>query len=118
MLRFITLLLFCQLVGETLRFTFDLPVPGPVIGMVILFVGLLVKGNVPRDLQQTGDGILQHLSLLFVPAGVGVIVHIELLADEWDAIAVSLIASTIAAVAVTGLCMRWLGSGNDNAGES
>ncbi|MCW8836692.1 MAG: CidA/LrgA family protein [Rhodospirillales bacterium] len=108
-LRYLTLLLVCQLAGEAIRIGTGLPIPGPVIGMVLLFVGLLVRRGVPEGLQTTSGGILQHLSLLFVPAGVGVMVHLPLLADEWAPIVASLILSTVLTIAVTALVMKGMG---------
>ena len=87
---------------------FGLPVPGPVIGMVLLFLALVVKGSVPADLQTTGQGLLNHLSLLFVPAGVGVLLHAHLVAEEWPAITAALVGSTLLTIAVTALVMKWL----------
>ena len=101
MLGFMTLLLCCQLVGELIVLASGLPLPGPVLGMVILFVGLLARGGVPDDLQALAGGLLRHLSLLFVPAGVGVMLHLALIADEWLAITLSLVLSTALTVAVT-----------------
>lgn len=105
-LRFVTVLLACQLAGEAVVRTTGVPVPGPVLGMVLLFAGLLVKGSVPDGLQQTATGVLGHLSLLFVPAGVGVMAHLSLLEAEWDALLAALIGSTVATIAVTALVMK------------
>lgn len=110
MLASLTLLLVCQLVGETLVALFALPVPGPVLGMVLLFLGLLVrrwiaKKDVPEALQATSAGLLSHLSLLFVPAGVGVMLHLTLIEDAWLALGTALIASTLIAIAVSALTM-------------
>lgn len=105
---FITLLLACQLAGESLRLATGLPVPGPVIGMAILFVGLVVKGGLPDGLRTTATGLLSNLSLLFVPAGVGVMLHVTLLRHEWLPLTLALIGSTVITVAVTALLMTWL----------
>jgi len=86
----------------------NLPVPGPVIGMVLLFFALVIKGSVPDDLQATAQGLLSHLSLLFVPAGVGVLLHVHLVAEEWPAISAALIGSTLLTIAVTALVMKLL----------
>lgn len=107
-LGFVTLLLVCQLIGETLTRLLDLALPGPVIGMVILFFGLVVRGAVPERLQATAEGFLQHLSLLFVPAGVGVVTHLTLVADQWVPLTTALLVSAIATVAVTASLMAWL----------
>jgi len=108
MLASITLLLVCQLIGEILVRLTGLLVPGPVIGMLLLFMMLLIRKGVPAPLQATAAGILDHLSLLFVPAGVGVIVHLPLIAAEWPAIAASIIASTVLTMIVTAKVMTWL----------
>ncbi|MBL8838865.1 MAG: CidA/LrgA family protein [Alphaproteobacteria bacterium] len=108
MLGFLTLLLVCQLAGEVLVRLAGAPVPGPVVGMALLFAGLAVRGGVPAGLQTLAGGLLQHLSLLFVPAGVGVILHLRLIADEWPAITAALLISTVATIAVTALVMRAL----------
>ena len=101
MLAFLTLLLCCQLAGELLVALTGLPLPGPVVGMALLFSGLLIRGEVPNGLQDLAGGLLQHLSLLFVPAGVGVMLHLSLISDEWLAISLSLVLSTAITVAVT-----------------
>lgn len=107
MLAFVTLLLVCQLVGEVAARIMDLPLPGPVIGMVLLFAGLMLRGGeVPETLQSTAQGLLEHLSLLFVPAGVGVMLHLSIVAEEWLPITVALVVSTVATIAVTALVMR------------
>ncbi len=100
-LGFITVLLAYQLVGEVISKGLELPLPGPVVGMGLLFVTLLIKGNLPEGLKKTSQGLLSHLSLLFVPAGVGVMMHMHLLANEWQAISVALVVSTALTVLVT-----------------
>jgi len=111
-LKFIALLLLCQLLGEVFVVWSDQPFPGPVVGMVLLFVGLALHGGVPEGLARVVDGLLSHLSLLFVPAGVGVMLHIAMLREEWLAIALALVLSTVLTVAVSGLLMtaltRWV----------
>lgn len=108
MIGFLTILLSCQLVGELIVVAADLPLPGPVIGMLILFIGLLAKGSVPEGLGAVADGLLRHLSLLFVPAGVGVVLHVSLIEREWLAISTSLVVSSAVTVVVTGGMMAWL----------
>lgn len=111
-LKFVAVLLLCQLIGEVFVVWSELPVPGPVVGMLLLFTGLMQRGGVPEGLGRVTDGLLSHLSLLFVPAGVGVMLHIAMLRDEWLAISVALVLSTVLTIAITGLVMtvlvRWL----------
>lgn len=108
MIAYLVLIFGCQLIGELTVRALDLPVPGPVIGMVLLFLFLMVRGHVPKDLASVADGILNHLSLLFVPAGVGVMLHFGLLGDDWLAIGTALIISTMLTIATTALLMAWL----------
>jgi holin-like protein len=108
MLGALTLLLVFQLVGEAISHAFDLPVPGPVIGFALLLAALAVRGGATEELRSTATGILQHFALLFVPACVGVMVHLARLRDEWLPILVSVVISTILTVACTALAMAWL----------
>lgn len=121
MLNAITALLVFQLIGEAIARATALPLPGPVIGMALLFLALTLRGELPESLHATAGGLLQHLSLLFVPAGVGVVLHLGLIADQWPAIVTALIGSTLLTIAVSGLLMAWLsrlaGDSADNAGE-
>lgn len=111
MLPSLTILLLCQLAGEVIARLFKLPIPGPVVGMMLLFAGLVIRRGIPENLEKTGTTLLSHLSLLFIPAGVGVTVHLKLLADEWLPIVVALIVSTVVTLAVTGLVMQVLARG-------
>lgn len=121
MLHAITLLLLCQLAGEALVRLAGIAVPGPVIGMVLLFAGLWLRGGAPAALSDTAGGILKNLSLLFVPAAVGIIQHAGRIRAEWLAIAVALIVSTLltmaVAVAAFRLTVRLIGgdAGEDRA---
>ncbi|MEQ9176559.1 MAG: CidA/LrgA family protein [Alphaproteobacteria bacterium] len=121
MIESLTLLLVCQLAGEVLTGMFQLPVPGPVLGMVLLFAGLAVRGGVPQAMQTTAGTLLSHFSLLFVPAGVGIMLHLQRIEDAWLAIGVALGASTLIAVAVTAIAMlgleRLAGRRPDTAGS-
>ncbi|WP_334158235.1 CidA/LrgA family protein [Oryzomicrobium sp.] len=106
MLAALTQLLIFQLIGEVIARWLDLPVPGPVIGMLLLFATLVLGDGPSHELQSTSQGILQHLSLLFVPAGTGVMVHFHRLEAEWLPIVLSLVVSTLLTLAVTALVMK------------
>lgn len=113
MLGTLTLLLLCQLAGELAARLLHLPIPGPVLGMLLLFAGLLLRGGVPAAIQDTAGGLLRHLSLLFVPAGVGVMVHVTRLETEALPIIVALFGSTLFGIAVTAKVMAFLLSRSD-----
>jgi putative effector of murein hydrolase LrgA (UPF0299 family) len=120
-LGWFTFILVCQLAGELFVTALGLPFPGPVAGMALLFVFLLARGEVPADLGRTGDALLSNLSLLFVPAGVGIMAHFSLLKAEWPALSVALIGSTLATIAVTAALMvalkRWTAGGKTGGGQ-
>ena len=108
MIAALTQLLIFQLIGEVIARGLELPVPGPVIGMALLFAVLSLKEGPSETLQTTAQTLLSHLSLLFVPAGVGIIVHLSRVADEWPALLAALIVSTFVSMAVTALVMKAL----------
>ena len=84
----------------------NLPVPGPVLGMLFLFLALALRGGPGHELQTTSQNLLQHLSLLFVPAGTGIMIHLHRVADEWLPLLLSLLISTVATLVVTALVMK------------
>ena len=106
----LTVLLVCQLVGEAAARSFGLPVPGPVLGLVLLVAVLHVThrpGRTPAEqfeaagVVRVADGLLANLSLLFVPAGVGVIDQLGVLQAQAFPIGCSLVISTVLALVVT-----------------
>jgi holin-like protein len=107
MLRALATLLVFQTIGEVLSYTLALPVPGPVLGMALLLALLLANERVVEALRPTCVELLKHLSLLFVPAGVGVMLHVARIEQEWLPIVVALLASTALAIVVTALVIHW-----------
>lgn len=110
MLLSLGLILLCQLVGEAIARGAGIAVPGPVIGLVLCVLLLLARDRIGRfapaelrdgTFEQTGRGILSHLSLLFIPAGVGVVQRLDVLAGNALAIALAVVVSTILSLAVT-----------------
>lgn len=95
------LLLLCQLLGEVTVRGLGLPVPGPVFGLALLFVLLRARPSIAQTLRPTVGVILANLSLMFVPAGVGVIGSLDVLSTDWFALLVTLIVSTILAMLAT-----------------
>jgi holin-like protein len=122
MIEAITAILLCQLAGEGLARFFAMPVPGPVIGLLLLFVSLILRGRlwpdapVPQDtpLGVLAGFLLAHLSLLFVPAGVGIIGQADVLARHGVGLIVALVVSTAAALAVTALVFSAVARRIDN----
>ncbi|MDH5547592.1 MAG: CidA/LrgA family protein [Gammaproteobacteria bacterium] len=101
----LAILLVFQLLGEIVVILAALPVPGPVIGMILLFVFLTQSRQSKSYLNETSSHLLTHLSLLFIPAGVGVMVHMDKLGTEWIAIGTTLLLSTIITMLVTAISL-------------
>jgi putative effector of murein hydrolase LrgA (UPF0299 family) len=110
MLHGIAALLVCQLAGESLARGAGFPVPGPVIGLLLLLAWFLIaarfKGAAPENIGETPTGrvsqtLLQNLSILFVPAAVGVVDQLGILGDHWLALSLALVVSTILSLMVT-----------------
>jgi holin-like protein len=115
-----TLLVF-QLIGEALVRALSVPIPGPVVGMALLLLALVLRPATLQAIKPTTQTLLQHLSLLFVPAGVGVMLHLQRLGDEALAIGVALVVSTLVGLASAALTMAWLmkrGSSGSSPPES
>jgi holin-like protein len=107
------ILVGCQLIGEVLRRALHLPLPGPVIGMLLLATALAISGNDrvgdvadASQLARTANALIGNMGLLFVPAGVGVIVEFGVLRQNWLPILVGLFLSTVLGLVVTGLVMH------------
>jgi putative effector of murein hydrolase LrgA (UPF0299 family) len=127
MLAALTALLLCQLAGEAIVRAVTLPVPGPVVGMILLFVLMLARAPLPKETGDTANGLLKHLSLLFVPAGVGVVQEIGRLGDTGLRLIAVVVLGTVIALTVTALTFagvaRLLGSDdlapkNNKAGDA
>jgi len=117
MLEAATWLLIFQLAGEIIARLAGLPLPGPVLGMAMLVVALFLRPALAEKLGALVDGLLASLGLLFVPAGVGVSLHLGLLREEWLPILVALVGSTIAGIVVTALVYDALSPSEGADGE-
>jgi holin-like protein len=106
-LRGFTVLLLCQTLGELAARGLGLSLPGPVLGMLLL-LGALAWPVLRAPVQAAAEVLLAHLSLLFVPIGVGVVAHLGMLGEHAPAIAVTLLLSTWIGLAVTALVLRAL----------
>ena len=113
MIAAIAALLSCQLAGEVLVRALGLPLPGPVAGMGLLFLALVWRGHrapdaeaVPPALGAVTDSLLRNLSLLFIPAAVGVVQYLGLLGTYAGPLALAIVVSTLAAMIVTATTFR------------
>ncbi|WP_298233989.1 CidA/LrgA family protein [uncultured Azohydromonas sp.] len=106
-LRGLAFLLLLQALGEALARGFSLPLPGPVLGLVLLLAALRVPA-LRAPVAAAADALLTHLSLLFVPVGVGVITHLAVLSQYGLKLLLAIVLSTWIGMAVTALVLRAL----------
>jgi len=119
-LRGLALLLLFQAAGEGLTLALRLPFPGPVVGLVLLLIGLQATW-IREPVKAAADVLLAHLSLLFVPVGVGVITHLDLMARYGPQLLEAIVVSTWLGMAVTALVLKSLlrrGSGDEASGDA
>jgi len=113
MLHAIFLILLLQLAGETVQKYFELAVPGPVIGLIMLLGFLLSQRRVSgpmavfrQNLITTSEALLGHLSLLFVPIGVGVVMHLQLLESQLVKVLGVIVIGTLSTLVFTALLFQ------------
>lgn len=106
-LKGLTLLLLCQSAGEALARLLHLPWPGPVIGLVLM-AALLQVPALRAPVEAAATPLLNHLSLLFVPVGVGVVGHLGLISQYGLRMLLALVVSTWVGLLVTALVLRAL----------
>lgn len=107
MIEGLLVLLGCQLLGELATRTFDLRVPGPVIGMLLLLALLAWRRpDADAPVVTAADRLLDDLPLLFVPAGVGIVTATALLREQWLPITVGMVLPWAAGLALTAVAAR------------
>ncbi len=112
MLKSVFIILLYQLTGELLQKFFGLSIPGPVIGLVLLLLTLLLIQKrqrvvpIKEDLFNSAEILLNYLPLLFIPVGVGVVMHLSLLEDNLALVVFVIILGTLSTLALTGYIME------------
>ncbi len=107
MLKGLAVLVLFQLLGEGLAHVLPIAVPGPVVGMVLLFFTLRQLGP-PDWLVSTAGRLTGLLSLFFIPAGVGIFFLPEAIQQQWPAILAAIIGGTLLSITLTGLMLKAL----------
>jgi len=106
MLKGIIILLAFFLGGEFIAQLFAWPIPGSVIGMLLLFVFLLLRGSLPKSLKHSSDSLLPFLPLFIVPASVGIVNHLYLLQQDGWLLAVAMVVSLVLGIPLCGWLMQ------------
>ena len=113
MLRSLFIIFFYQLLGEAIQKIFEINIPGPVIGLILLLLSFIFfskkltwSKKIIKEISVTSNQIISYLSLLFVPIGVGVVMHIDYLGDNLFKIFSIIIIGTLATLVFTAFVME------------
>ena len=108
MIRGLAILLIFQSIGEVVTKFIHGVLPGPVIGMILLLAFLVLRKNIAASIAIAADGLLAHLAIFFIPAAVGVMLYIGTLRSAGVAWLLAIVLSTVGAITVTALLLKWL----------
>lgn len=109
----LALLIVFLWLGEGIARLTQIPVPGPVLGMLLLFAGLrLYPRATPAWLEDTARRLIALLPLFFIPAGVGIFFLPDAFSDQWPALLGAIILGTLLSIALTGLVLKALAANN------
>ena len=122
MLKGIFIIFFFQLIGEVVQQYFVLLIPGPVVGLILLLMTLICTqgltssaiGTLSKSIFQSADGILRYLSLLFIPIGVGVIMHLQYLENNILSVMAIILIGTVTSLGLTAVLFERLTKNNDD----
>lgn len=122
MLKGIFIIFFFQLIGEVVKQYFVLLIPGPVVGLILLLMTLICTqgltspaiGTISKSIFQSADGILRYLSLLFIPIGVGVIMHLQYLENNILSVMAIILIGTVTSLGLTAVLFERLTKNNDD----
>ena len=109
MIRGLTILIGFQILGDASAAALQLPIPGAIIGMLLLLVTLIVRRGRLAPVQTTAQRLLPYLPLILVPVSVGIMTQWPLLGRHWLALSLALTLSLIAGLLTTVFCMRYIG---------
>ena len=104
-----------QLLGEFLVRVTSLPLPGALVGTLLLLIGLLFYRRLPKPLEETAGVLLQNMMLLFIPTIAGVMLHFDRIAREWQPFLVAGVAGAAITFLVTGFTFKWMLAREKNA---
>jgi holin-like protein len=108
MIRAITYVLAAALAGDLVVRALGLPIPGPAVGMAVMGLGFYASGGVDSDIERLFDAVAPHFPIFFIPAAVGFVASLDILAAEWLAVSVAILFSTVLAIAAVGLIFEAL----------
>jgi holin-like protein len=106
LIKQVAIILGFWLMGETISFFTNLPIPGSIVAMLLIVVALEFKVIKSKDINRVCDFLLNNMALFFIPAGVGIMLHFEVIKQEWLPISIAIIVSCLLVLTVVGLMME------------
>ena len=108
LLNGLIILLLFQYLGELIKNGFNLVLPGPVIGMLLLFFACCLYRDVPPAIATASRHLIQHLVLMFLPAAAGIFFLGPQFTHQFPAIIAAIVIGTVLSLTFNGLVMKWL----------
>lgn len=115
--RELLIILGIYFLGEFLSKAFKLPIPGNIIGMLILLILLLTNIVKINQVENVSNFFLDHLSFFFIPAGVGLITSAAVIKDSWYKLLIICILTTVIVIISTGIIVQYLSNKNSKGSE-
>lgn len=108
----------CQIAGGLISQHLRLPVPGTVIGLLIMLAALSLLRRVPSALREVADFLLKHLNLFYIPAAIGIMAHVALVRQDILPILAALFGSTFLSLIIGVLVFQWVRGKAASDGDS
>ncbi len=106
LIKQVAIILGFWLLGELIAYFTALPIPGSIAAMLLIVTALELKIIHSRDINHVADFLLNNMALFFIPAGVGIMLHFNVIQKEWLPISVAIVISTLLVLTVVGLIME------------
>ncbi len=105
-IRSFAIVMVCFFLGQAIQHFSRLPVPGSIIGLFILFIGLVTGVCRAEWVESTCNLLIKHMALLFVPVGVGLMNYLGIIENNAAIIFASTLGSTTIVLIVIGLAVH------------
>lgn len=106
MLKSLFYIFLFLVLGEFIKYVFNLPIAGNIIGMMLIFIALKIKVIKLSDVKPASDKLLKYLVLFFVPYGVGLMVFYDVIKQNWLSITIAVVLSTVITLYITAIIQQ------------
>ena len=108
MLKSLCYIFLFLILGEFIKYLFNISIAGNIIGMVLIFLALKIKLIKLSDVKPASDKLLKYMVLFFVPYGVGLMVYFDVIKEHWLSITLVVLVSTIITLYITAFIQQKL----------